>query len=115
MARKLHVARVWQIEYKYPGMYGGDGQDIFYDILTMFEVDNSAEDAYTDDFEIARSGLQQLRKHISEQDETFRQNAEEFYSCLAKVGMDREKFIEVLDCLINVSDQSDAYVHVSWF
>jgi hypothetical protein len=25
MARKLHVARVWQIEYKYPGMYGGDG------------------------------------------------------------------------------------------
>ena len=59
-------------------------QDIFYDILTMFEVDNSAEDAYTDDFEIARSGLQQLRKHISEQDETFRQNAEEFYSCLAK-------------------------------
>ena len=74
MARKLHVARVWQIEYKYPGMYGGDGQDIFYDILTMFEVDNSAEDAYTDDFEIARSGLQQLRKHISEQDETFRQN-----------------------------------------
>ena len=58
-------------------MYGGDGQDIFYDILTMFEVDNSAEDAYTDDFEIARSGLQQLRKHISEQDETFRQNAEE--------------------------------------
>ena len=58
---------------------------------------------------------QQLRKHISEQDETFRQNAEEFYSCLAKVGMDREKFIEVLDCLINGSDQSDAYVHVSWF
>ena len=101
MARKLHVARVWQIEYKYPGMYGGDGQDIFYDILTMFEI--------------ARSGLQQLRKHISEQDETFRQNAEEFYSCLAKVGMDREKFIEVLDCLINGSDQSDAYVHVSWF
>ena len=49
MARKLHVARVWQIEYKYPGMYGGDGQDIFYDILTMFEVDNSAEDAYTDE------------------------------------------------------------------
>ena len=46
---------------------------------------------------------------------TFRQNAEEFYSCLAKVGMDREKFIEVLDCLINGSDQSDAYVHVSWF
>lgn len=87
----------------------------FYDILTIFEVNNSAEDTYTDDFEIARSDLQQLRKHISEQDETFRQNAEEFYFCLEKVGMDREKFIEVLDCLINDSDQSDAYVHVSWF
>ena len=96
-------------------MYGGGGQDIYYDNMTMFEVDTSAEDDYTEDFEIARSGLQQLRKHISEQDETFRQNAEEFYSCLAKAGMDREKFIEVLDCLINGSDQSDAYVHVSWF
>lgn len=115
MARNLHVARVWQIEYEYPGMHGGDGQDIFYDILTMFEVDNSAEDAYADDFEIARSGLQQLRRHISEQDETFRQKAGEFYSCLAKAGTDREKFIEILDCLINGSDQSDAYVHVSWF
>lgn len=38
-----------------------------------------------------------------------------FIPALAKVGMDREKFIEVLDCLINGSDQSDAYVHVSWF
>ena len=93
MARKLHVARVWQIEYKYPGMYGGDGQDIFYDILTMFEVDNSAEDAYTDDFEIARSGLEQLRKHISEQDETFRQNPGTFPTSLARVWMAREKFI----------------------
>ena len=46
MARNLHVARVWQIEYEYPGMYGGAGQDVFYHILTMFEVDNSAEDAY---------------------------------------------------------------------
>ena len=114
MSRNLHVAKVWQIEYEYQGMYGGDGQDVFYDILTMFEVDNSAEDTYTDDFEIARSGLQRLRKHISEQDETFRQNAEEFYYCLAKVGMVREKLIKVLDCLINGSDQSDAYVHVSW-
>lgn len=97
-------------------MYGGGGQDIFYDILTMFEVDNSAEDAYTDDFEIARSGLQQLRKHISEQDETFRQNAEEFFiPAWQRPGWTGKKFIEVLDCLINGSDQSDAYVHVSWF
>ena len=92
-------------------MYGGGGQDIFYDILTMFEVDNSAEDAYTDDFEIARSGLQQLRKHISEQEETYGKKAEDFFSFLERAGRDRKKFIEVLVCLIKGGHQRDAYVH----
>lgn len=44
-----------------------------------------------------------------------RQGSPHAEAAKAKAGMDREKFIEVLDCLINGSDQSDAYVHVSWF
>lgn len=65
MSRVLHVAKVWQIEYRYPGLYGCDGQDVFYNILEMFDVRNSAEDIYTDDFEIERSELQRLQRHIS--------------------------------------------------
>lgn len=115
MSRILHVAKVWQIEYEYPGMYGCDGQDAFYNILTMFEVKTSAEDIYTDDFEIERSEQQRLKRHIIEQDDMFLSNAEAFHAELEKIGMDTDSFIAVLDNLINDSDQSDAFVHVSWF
>lgn len=115
MSRNLHVAKVWQIEYRYPGLYGCDGQDAFYNILEMFNVKNSAEDIYTDDFEIERSELQRLKRHISERDDTFRQHAEAFHAELEKIGMDTDSFIAVLDSLINDSDQSDAFIHVSWF
>lgn len=115
MSRNLHVAKVWQIEYRYPGLYGCDGQDAFYNILEMFNVKNSAEDIYTDDFEIERSGLQQLKRHITGQDDTFRQHAGVFHAELDKIGMSTEEFVAVLDRLINDSDQSDAFVHVSWY
>ena len=115
MSRILHVAKVWQIEYRYPGLYGCDGQDVFYNILEMFDVRNSAEDIYTDDFEIERSELQRLKRHISGRDDTFRQHAEAFHAELEKIGMDTDGFIAVLDNLINDSDQSDDFIHVSWF
>lgn len=115
MSRNLHVAKVWQIEYEYPGMYGCDGQDVFYNILTMFGIENSAENIYTDDFEIERSGLQQLKRHITGQDDTFRQHAGAFHAELEIIGMSTDDFVAVLDRLINDSDQSDAYVHISWF
>lgn len=44
-----------------------------------------------------------------------RQQAEAFHAELEKIGMDTDSFIAVLDNLINDSDQSDAFVHVSWF
>ena len=115
MARNLHVAKVWQIEYEYPGMYGCDSQEVFYNILEMFDIKHSAEDICTDDFDIERSELQQLRLHIVEQDDTFRQHAEKFHAELEKIEMNREKFIAVLDRLIDGSDPSDRFVHVSWF
>lgn len=115
MARNLHVAKVWQIEYEYPGMYGCDSQEVFYNILEMFDIKHSAEDIYTDDFDIERSELQQLRQHIIEQDDIFLQHAETFHVELEKIEMNREKFIAVLDRLIDGSDQSDRFVHVSWF
>ena len=65
MAKKLHVAKLWQIEYKRPGMSGSTGQDALYRILRMFDVDNSAEDICTDEFVLRRSGLQELRLHIA--------------------------------------------------
>ena len=109
------MAKVWQIEYGYPGLYGCDGQDALYNILVMFGVENSAENIYTDDFEIERSGLQRLKRHITGQDDTFRQHAEAFHAELEKIGMNTDRFIAVLDSLIDDSDRSDAFVHVSWF
>lgn len=115
MARNLHVAKVWQIEYEYPGMYGCDSQEVFYNILEMFGIEHSAEDIDTDDFDIERPELQRLRQHIVERDGTFRRHAKTFHAELEKIEMSRKRFIAVLDRLINGSDQSDRFVHVSWF
>lgn len=115
MARNLHVAKVWRIEYEYPGMYAYDSQDVFYNILEMFGIEHSAEDIDTDDFDIERPELQRLRQHIVERDGTFRRHAKTFHAELKKIGMSRKRFITVLDRLINDSDQSDTSVHVSWF
>lgn len=102
-----------QTEYKYPCMYACDSQDIFYNILEMFDIEHSAEDIATNDFDIGRSELRLLRRHIVEQDDTFLQHAETFYAEPEKINLNRKRSVAVLDRLINDSDRSDTTVHVS--
>lgn len=102
-----------QIEYKYPGMYACDGQDVLYNITEMFDIEHSAEDIDTNDFDIERSELRLLRRHIVEQDDTSLQHAETFYAEPEKINLSRKRFIAVLGRLINDSDRSDRFVHVS--
>lgn len=115
MSRNLHVGTVYQIKYGYPGLWGCDGQDALYDIFSLFEIANSAEDIYTDDYEVERTELQRLRQILTDKGETFHENETELNACLAKMGKTFDEFIEVLDRLINDSDQNNESVFISWF
>ena len=75
----------------------------------------TAEDIYDEDYEVGRSELVELRRHIVEQDEEYQENEKAFLEQLKNAGIGREKFITVLDRLINDSDQRNSEVHISWF
>ena len=97
-------------------MFGSDGQDALYDIFSMFETENNAEDIYTDDYEVEREELKRLRQMLIDKDEKYRENEEELIRYLTKIDMTLEEFItKVLDRLINESDQQNEYVLISWY
>ena len=82
----------------------------------MFEIENNAEDIYTDDYEVEREELKRLRQILVDKDEKYRENEEELNRYLTKIEMTLEEFItKVLDTLINESDQQNEYVLISWY
>ncbi len=116
MSRQLHFGTTYQVQYGYGGMFGSDGQDALYDIFSMFEIENNAEDIYTDDYEVEREELKRLRQMLTDKDEKYRENEEELNKCLEKIEMSLEEFItEVLNTLIDESDQKNEYVLISWY
>lgn len=115
MARQLHFGKTYQIHYDYGGMYGSDGQDALYDIFRMFDIENNAEDIYTDDYEVEREELKRLRQMLTDKGEEFKANGAKLNKCLEKAGLTLDKFVEVVDDLINNSDQSNEYVLISWY
>ncbi len=115
MSRQLHIGKTYQIKYEYAGLYGGDGQDAFYDILSMFDIENSAEDRYSDDYEVERTELQKLHQVITEKGECFKAHEKEFNNCLEMMEQTHDEFVGILDSLINDSDQQNEYVLFSWF
>lgn len=115
MSWNLHVGKVYQIEYDYPGMCGSDSQESLYDIFKMFEIETTAEDCYDEEYEVERKELCRLRSIIIENNKVFQKQAAEFGNALSKAELDKDKFLKVLDNLINNSDQKNEYVLISWF
>jgi hypothetical protein len=115
MSWNLHVGKVYQIEYDYPGMCGSDAQETLYDIFSMFDIETTAEDCYDEEYEVEREELRRLRTIITEEGEEFREQAEEFEKTLSLAELTKDRFIQVLDNLINDSDQKNSCVLLSWF
>lgn len=82
MSWNLHIGKVYQIEYGYPGMCGSDSQEALYDIFKIFEIKTTAEDCYDEEYEVERKELCRLRSIIIENDKVFknrRQNSAMHY------------------------------------
>ena len=117
MCRSLHTGKIYRIEYTNcgHGMFGCDGQEAFYKILSMFDIANSAEDEFDDDYEVKRSELEHLRAILTKEDEAYQTHAEKFHEELHRSRTSKEDFMDVLDHLIDASDQSNEWVLISWF
>lgn len=115
MSRRLHVGKVYQIEYNYSGLYGGDGQEALYKTFRMFNIPITALDCYDDHYEVERDDLRRLRKIIAENGPEFQKQAAELEETLSEASIDKEQLITALDSLINDSDQRNSDVFISWF
>ncbi len=115
MSISLHVGTVYQIEYGYPGLYGGDGQEALSKIFSLFQIPTSAEFGFEDSYEVERDDLRRLRKIIAENGPEFQKQAAKFEETLSEASIDKEQLMEAIDSLINDSDQRNSYVFISWF
>lgn len=117
MSRSLHTGKTYRIEYMSCGlgMFGCDGQEALYNIFSMFDIENTAKDEFDDDYEIQRSELERLRTIITERNEEYQAHADEFREELEHAGRSASDFMDVLDHLIEASDQSNEWVLISWF
>ena len=115
MSRQLHFGKTYQVKYGYGGLYGSDGQDALYDIFSMFEIENNAEDIYTDDYEVEREELKRLKQMLIDKNEKYQENEAELLESLKKAELTLDEFIDVLDKLISESDQKNEYVLISWY
>lgn len=117
MSSSLHTAKVYRIEHTPcgQGMFGCDGQQALYNIFSMFDIENTAKNEFDDEYEILRSELKCLRTVIIEETEEYQAHADEFREELERAGRSTSDFMDVLDHLIEASDQSNEWVLISWF
>lgn len=117
MSTSLHTGKVYHIDYTPcgQGMFGSDGQQALYNIFSMFDIAHSANDDSDDDYEVKRSELERLRAILTKEDETYLAHAEKFHEELHRSRTSKENFMDVLNHLIDASDQSNEWVLISWF
>lgn len=114
MSWSLYVGTTYQIEYGSAGICGSDNQDALYQIFSIFDICTTASGCYDANYEVERIELQHLRSILSERGEEFEDNAEEFMEVLNEKDMTEDELLEVLNTLINDSDQRNEYVFLSW-
>lgn len=117
MSTSLHTGKVYRIEHTPcgQGMFGSDGQQALYNIFSTFDIENTAKDEFDDGYEVQRSELERLRTIITEETEEYQAHADEFLEELKRAGRSTSDFMNVLDNLIDASDQSNEWVLISWF
>lgn len=119
MARQMHFGKTYQIEYENAPVHGSNGQDALYNIFRLFDVDTSAEDCYSDDYEVERESLVDFLEIINQRNETFvkyfKEREDKFNKYLADMQMSFDEFNSLIEKLIKESDPLNNYILISWW
>lgn len=107
MSRSLHTASTYQVHYSSVIIPGGELQDPFISLMSLFDI--YIEES--DEFEVQRSELIHMRDHIESNGET----DEEIIEKLQELKMSKEELVIALNRIINESDQSNDYILLSWY
>lgn len=115
MSINLYTAKKYQVEYTQIIVPGYESQEVFDLIFSEFEVSTNKEDEYDNEYDLQRSELVRLRGEIVNQTDYFKEREAFLKEQLALIGLNVNKFVEVLNLLINGSDQKNECVLLSWY
>lgn len=115
MARNLHTAHKYQVQYTSTVIAGSDSQEVLDMIFCEFEISTNKDDEYDDEYDVARSELSRLVKIIKDEQESdyYKEREEFLMEQLGNMQLTLDEFIAALIKLINTSDQSNDDVLLS--
>lgn len=115
MGVNLYTGKVYQLRLSGALIPGLESKEAMYDLFQEFEISHNADDEFDDEYDLERTELQRFRNEIKNHTEYFQERAEYFAEKLEMMNLTEEEFIQVLDRLINESDQTNENVLLTWF
>ncbi len=116
MGYGVSVAKLYKVEYAPKIELGIKAQEAFYAIFSRYEMANSLDNEYDNDYEINRDDLIALQDDIVNRSENYIEENEEYIKeQLSMAEMTVEQFIEILNRLIIESDQDNEFVVLGWY
>lgn len=114
MNKVLRTAKAYEIDYCPLEITGFGIQNALACIFEIFGVQISKDNIFVDEYEVERKQLCDLHESIFKQDVRFQNHMNELQAELSLAEIDCEKFLQILDDLINRSDQRNPKVLISW-
>lgn len=115
MSVSMRVHTVHKVEYGEPLLSAYHQYD-FLDLLGKLGIDIYPGDKSSEDQEIDRQSLEELRDVlVSEVGQKYEEYRAIMSSCLKCMDMSVNQFVHIINTLLNESDQSNNYIHISWW
>lgn len=114
MKKELRTAKVNKLEYCPLTLSGIEAQHAVACIFELFGVEIDKKNIFVDDYQVSRDQLQSLHECIVSSKYDFQEDACQFEEYLKMGGIDKDKFLQILDDLIHKSDPQNPKILISW-
>ncbi|MFR9546017.1 MAG: hypothetical protein SNJ29_10625 [Rikenellaceae bacterium] len=116
MGYGVSVAKLYKVEYAPKIELAIKAQEAFYAIFSRYEMANSLDNEYDNDYEINRDELITLRDDMANRPESYIEENEEYIKeQLSMANITVEQFVEILNKLITESDPNNEFVVLGWY
>ena len=114
MNKKLRIAQINKVEYCPLSISGVETQHALACIFELFGVKVDKQNIFVDDYQVSRDQLKSLHECITGQRNDFQKHSSLFDEYLKMADIDKDKFLQILDDLIQKSDQQNPLILISW-
>ena len=113
MGYRLHVAKVYKVEYALGDAFNYKVEE-FHNLLSACDATYTGE-SYDSDFEVTKEDWKKVidkLKHLYELDEDTR---DEIKGAIDDLGSTTDEVLEMLEYYLEKADTNDGYLHLAFF